>query len=87
MMLISDSNMQYATSISIAQSFNCKTFFTNFYTYNQKTEFLNFANSQYFFSKNSGITPWVGRINLGEGDQFCSTYMIVRLSNIRSIYC
>ena len=29
----------------------------------KKTEFLNSANSQYFFTKISGIGPWVSRIN------------------------
>ena len=29
----------------------------------KKTEIFNFPNSQYFFEKNSGIGPWVSRIN------------------------
>ena len=45
----------------------------------KKTEFFKTANSQYFFSKFSGIDPWVSRINWCKGID-----VVVRLSDIRS---
>ena len=32
----------------------------------KKTELFNSTNSQYFFSKNLGIGPWVNRINFAQ---------------------
>ena len=39
------------------------------------------------FANISPIGPWVSRINWCQGHWFCSTYMVVRLSNVSSIYC
>ena len=50
----------------------------------QKTEIFNIANSQYFFTKISGIGPWVSRINWCEAQQCGSTYMVIRLSDVSS---
>ena len=36
------------------------------------------------FAKISGISPWVSRINLCKGQQCGLTYMVVRLSDVRS---
>ena len=45
----------------------------------KKTSFSSSANSQYFFMKISWIVPWGSRI-----DWCGSTYMVLRLSDIRS---
>ena len=50
----------------------------------KKRSFSSSANSQYFFMKISGIGPWVSRIGWCEGHWCCLTYMVVRLSDIRS---
>ena len=50
----------------------------------KKPSFSSSPNSQYFFMKISGIGPWVSRIGWWEGHWFGSTYMAVRLSDIRS---
>jgi hypothetical protein len=39
----------------------------------KKTEFFNFANSQYFFTIISGIGPWVNRIKYCKGQRCGST--------------
>ena len=49
----------------------------------KKTSFCQTVNSQYFFAKLSGMGPWVSRIDWCEGHWFGSTYMAVRLSDIR----
>ena len=46
--------------------------------------FQGFANPQYFFTKISGIGPWMCRIDWCEGHWCGSTYMVVRLSDISS---
>ena len=51
---------------------------------NSKKQFFNSANSQYFFTKILQIGPWVSRINWCKGHWCGSTYMVVRLSDIRS---
>ena len=50
----------------------------------KKTEIFNSPNSQYFFTKISGIGPWVSRINWREGHQCGSTYIVIRLSDVSS---
>ena len=50
----------------------------------KKTEVFNSPNSQYFFRKISWIGPWVNRINWCEGHWCSSTYMVVRLSDVRA---
>ena len=50
----------------------------------QKTEFFNFANSQYLFVKISWIGPWVSSIDWYKEHWCNSTYMAVRLSDISS---
>ena len=50
----------------------------------KKMSFSSSANSQYFFRKISWIGPWVGRIGWCEGHWCSLTYMVVRLSDIRS---
>ena len=49
-----------------------------------KSPFFKIANSQNFFVKISWIGPWVSRIDWCEGHWCSSTYMVVRLSNIRA---
>ena len=49
----------------------------------KKTTLFQTVNSQYFFAKLSGMGPWVSRIDWCEGYWFGSTYIAVRLSNIR----
>ena len=49
----------------------------------KKRSFSISANSQYFFSKFSWMGPWVSRIDWCEGHWWDSTYMAVRLSDIR----
>ena len=53
----------------------------------KKLSFSATTNSQYFFTKISGIGPWVSRLNWYDEHWFCSTYMVVRLSEASSIYC
>ena len=50
----------------------------------QKWPFFKIANSQNFFVKISQIRPWVSRIDWCEGHKCSSTYMVVRLSDIRA---
>ena len=50
----------------------------------KKTSFCQTVNSQYFFAKLSGMGPWVSRIDWCEGHWFGSTFMAVRLSDIRT---
>ena len=50
----------------------------------KKSAFFKIANSQNFFVKISWIGPWVSRIDWCEGHWFISTYMAVRLSDIRA---
>ena len=50
----------------------------------KKSAFFKIANSQCFFVKISWIGPWVSRIDWCEGHWFISTYMAVRLSDIRA---
>ena len=50
----------------------------------KKSAFFKIANSQNFFVKISWIGPWVRRIDWCEGHWFISTYMAVRLSDIRA---
>ena len=50
----------------------------------KKRSFSSSANSQYFFMKISWTGPWVSRIGWCEGHWCCLTYMVVRLSDIRS---
>ena len=50
----------------------------------KKSAFFKIANCQDFFVKISWISPWVRRIDWCEGHWFISTYMDVRLSNIRA---
>ena len=50
----------------------------------KKRSFFKIANSQYFLVKISWIGPWVSRIEWCEGHWNGSTYMVVRLSDIRS---
>ena len=50
----------------------------------KKRSFFKIANSQYFLVKISRIGPWVSRIEWCEGHWNGSTYMVVRLSDIRS---
>ena len=53
----------------------------------QKTKqksFSRLANSQYFFLKISGIGAWMCRTDWWEGHWCCSTYLVVRLSDISS---
>jgi hypothetical protein len=61
---------------------------TDFHGNEAKVFFSNFlfktANSQNFFTKISGIGPWVGRIDSCEGHWCGSTYMVMRLSDISS---
>ena len=49
----------------------------------KKRSFSISANSQYFFSKFSWMGPWVSRIDWCEGHWWDSTYLAVRLSDIR----
>ena len=49
-----------------------------------KWPFFKIANSQNFFAKISQIGPWVSRIDWCEGHWCSSTYMVVRLSDIRA---
>ena len=48
-----------------------------------KWPFFKTANSQIFFVKISWIGPWVSRIDWCKGHWWGSTYMAVRLSDIR----
>ena len=50
----------------------------------QKESFSSSTNSQYFFVKLPWIGPLVNGINWCEGQWCCSTYMVVRLSNVSS---
>ena len=50
----------------------------------KKTTFFKIAKSQNFFARISQIGPWVSRIDWCEGHWFISTYMAVRLSDIRA---
>ena len=50
----------------------------------EKSLFSKIANSQKNFAKISWIGPWVSRIEWCEGHWYGSTYMTLRLSNIRS---
>ena len=50
----------------------------------KKSSFFKIANSQNFFVKISQMGPWVSRIEWCEGHWFGSTYMAVRLSDIRA---
>ena len=50
----------------------------------KKSAFFKIANSQNFFVKISWIGSWVSRIDWCEGHWFISTYMAVRLSDIRA---
>ena len=50
----------------------------------KKNMFCQTVNSQYFFTKLSGMGPWVSRIDWCEGHWYGSTYMAVRLSDISS---
>ena len=49
-----------------------------------KWPFFKIANSWNFFAKISQIGPWVSRIEWCEGHWCSSTYMVVRLSDIRT---
>ena len=49
-----------------------------------KWPFFKIANSQKNFVKISWIGPWVSRIDWCEGHWCSSTYMVVRLSDIRA---
>ena len=49
-----------------------------------KWPFFKIDNSQKFFVKISWIGPWVSRIDWCEGHWCSSTYMVVRLSDIRA---
>ena len=48
----------------------------------KKLSFSTTAKSWAIFAKILQIGPWVSRINWCERHSFCSTYMIVRLSNV-----
>ena len=50
----------------------------------QKNEFFKISNSQNLFAKTSEIGPWVSRIDWYEGHWCGSTYMVMRLSDIRA---
>ena len=50
----------------------------------QKIEFFNSNNPQYFFAKILGIRPWVSRIDWCKGQRWGSTYIVVRLSAVKS---
>ena len=50
----------------------------------KKTMFCQTVNSQYFFTKLSGMRPWVRKSDWCEGHWYGSTYMAVRLSDISS---
>ena len=50
----------------------------------KKSSFSISANSQYFFVKISWIYSMVSRIDWCKGHWWCSTYMVVRLSDIGS---
>ena len=50
----------------------------------KKRSFFKIANSQYFLVKILWIGPWISRIEWYEGHWNGSTYMVVRLSYIRS---
>ena len=53
----------------------------------KKLSFSTTTKSWAIVTKILQIGPWVSRINWREGHSFCSTYMVVRLSNVSSIYC
>ena len=52
----------------------------------KKLSFSSTPNFQYIFVKISQIGPWVSRINWCKWHQCGSTYMVVRLSNVSSIF-
>ena len=52
----------------------------------KKLSFSTTPKSWSIFTKISQIGPWVCRINWWEGHPFCSTYMVIRLSDVSSIY-
>ena len=54
--------------------------------HSKKLSFSTTTKSWAIFDKISQIGPWVSRIHWCEGHSICSTYMVVRLSDISSIY-
>ena len=53
----------------------------------KKVSFSTTSKSWAIVAKILQIGPWVSRINWCKGHSFCSTYMVVRLSDRSSIYC
>ena len=53
----------------------------------KKLSFSTTTKSWAIAAKILRIGPWVSRINCCEGHSFCSAYMVVRLSDVSSIYC
>ena len=58
-------------------------FFPSSDLYSKSMSFFSSANSQYFFMKILGIGSWVSWINSCKGHWCGSTYMVVRLSDVR----
>ena len=53
----------------------------------KKLSFSTTTKSWAIFANISQMDPWVIRINWRKGHPFCSTYMVVRLSDVSLIYC